>query len=250
VLWPGYALGANVAAAAGAFSEAGAVGAHDAAALALLVVAGAWWIRNTRIAEGSSLARNVALLTLAMPAGGAVLHALFQADWGGYGLARIATAFVLALAILRHQLLGLDLGLRWTIKQSTVAAAFVGVFFVTSEGAQSFFAETTNSSIVGIIAAGALVFAMAPLQSAAERVASAAVPLAGDAPRARTGREDSFRAAVRLAMKGGRLTASEQRELAVLAEDLGVAARRAFKVVDEVAADRAAATGRRVEVER
>ncbi|MBI4394014.1 MAG: hypothetical protein HY556_09505 [Euryarchaeota archaeon] len=82
---------------------------------------------------------------------------------------------VLGYAIVRHQLFDVDLKLKWTIKQSTVATAFIAVFFVVSEVAQSVF-QSSLGSIAGIIAAGALVFALAPLQRAADRVASAAMP--------------------------------------------------------------------------
>jgi hypothetical protein len=79
-------------------------------------------------------------------------------------------------ALLRAQLFDIDLKVKWTIKQSTVAAAFIGVFFVVSESASNFFASSGLGPYLGIAAAGLLVFAMAPLQRAAERVASAAMP--------------------------------------------------------------------------
>lgn len=78
--------------------------------------------------------------------------------------------------ILKHQLFDIDLKVKWTLEKSTIAAIFVAVFFVVSEGAQVLFADFAESELLGILAAGALVFAIAPLQRLAERVGDAAMP--------------------------------------------------------------------------
>jgi hypothetical protein len=201
------------------------------------------WLRNAATAEGPDrrTARNLAWLSLlapvvglvaALPLAGTVLYNTGPQ----YGVARVLVVLVVAYGIVRYQLMGIDVKVRWTIKQSTVAAAFVGVFFVTSEGAQSFFAESTNSSMMGILAAGALVFAIAPLQRAAERVASAAVPGAkAPGELARSERLDLYREQLRAAWADGNLSADERRLLEVTRERLGIAAEDALRLEREVA---------------
>ncbi|HVM44426.1 MAG TPA: hypothetical protein VM582_00720 [Candidatus Thermoplasmatota archaeon] len=87
----------------------------------------------------------------------------------------IVFVVLLAVGVLRTQLFDIDLRIKWTIRQGTVAAAFVAVFFVVSESAAAFF-EGRAGTYVGIAAAGLLVFALAPLQRAAERFSDRAMP--------------------------------------------------------------------------
>ncbi|HEV8359277.1 MAG TPA: hypothetical protein VGR28_02360, partial [Candidatus Thermoplasmatota archaeon] len=55
------------------------------------------------------------------------------------GLWLLPQPLLCAYALLRHQLFDIDLKVKWTIKQSTVAGMFIGVFFIVSEGAQQVF---------------------------------------------------------------------------------------------------------------
>lgn len=98
-----------------------------------------------------------------------------QAGWLPPAATMLFVAFM-AYGILRTQLFDIDLKIRWTVKQSTVAAAFLAVFFVVSEGAAAFLGERLDSTYLGIGAAALLVFAMAPLQRLAGAVAQRAVP--------------------------------------------------------------------------
>ncbi len=92
------------------------------------------------------------------------------------GLASIVFAGLTAYALARHRLFDIDVKLRWGISRTTLAAVFIAVFFIASEAAQEFFGETLGSQYVGILAAGALVFVIAPLQRVADRVADKAMP--------------------------------------------------------------------------
>jgi predicted Ser/Thr protein kinase len=145
---------------------------------AVLAALGAAWLRQA-IRTGQRGARNLVLAWFAAPLAGMVISVF---EFGGgqawatvYGPARLLSVAVLAYALLRHQLLGIDLKLKWTIKQSTVTAAFVGVFFVASEGAKQFLADSMGP-YVGIAAAGVLLVGLAPVQRFAERVANKATP--------------------------------------------------------------------------
>lgn len=83
--------------------------------------------------------------------------------------------------ILTVQLLDIDLKVRWTIKQGTVAAAFVAAFFLVSEGSELFLSNALGN-LLGLVASALLIFALAPLQRAAERVAERAMPGVKDTP--------------------------------------------------------------------
>lgn len=143
---------------------------------------------------------------------------------------------VATYALLRHRLLGLDVKLRFAISRSTIAAAFVATFFIASEGAQIVFGQ--GNEWVGLFAAGALVFAMAPLQRAAERLAERAVPIAPQAPGSDGSRLDVYRHAVGHALRGRAIAREEEAYLADLATHLGIDYRTALRVRREVEAER------------
>lgn len=165
------------------------------------------------------------------------------------GVTRVAMMAALAYAILRHQVLGLDVRVRWTISKSTVAGAFVVVFFVASEGAQLLFGA--DDQWLGLVAAGALVFALAPLQRAADRLAERAVPSpepAGARPLAAVSAPGlaAYRAAVRAARNDGAVNEAEEHHLAEVAQHLGIGALDALRIRREVEVEvRVAAGGER-----
>lgn len=83
--------------------------------------------------------------------------------------------FFLLRALLRDQLFDFDVKLKLGVKRTTVAGAFIAVFFVASQLIEQF-TTGTFGLLGGAIVAGLLLFAMHPLQRAAERVADATVP--------------------------------------------------------------------------
>lgn len=200
----------------------------------------ALWLRNGQTPGSGRGPRNLALLALALPLAGMLARPFLgpvPGDAGLNGAMRLVTVAILAYAILRHQLLEIDVKVRWGIRQSTLAAAFVGVFFVVSEGAQSVFATTANSELLGIAAAGLLVFALAPLQQAAERLASAAVPGAkpvGEMTRDERG--EVYRAMARAAWQDGALDRSERALLLELRNRLGLSGAEAERLEAEALA--------------
>lgn len=197
-----------------------------------LLLAVLWLGAALRAPAHAATARNVALVTLGALLAGAVAarFAAANGDHWGFGATRTAGVVILAYAIVRHQLLGIDVKLRWTISRGTIGASFVAVFFVVSEGAQALLGAS-QGPVVGVLAAGALVFALAPLQRVAERIAHAAVPVAGGAP---SDAESAYRAAVRIALRDGVLTQEEERALLRLAEHAGISATRALAIHEEM----------------
>lgn len=212
------------------------------AEIVLATATGLTWLLNTAMrSHEPRAARNAALLIFGILAFGAfdaaVLAGLFHyshADGPFFGIARLATVVVLAHAILKHQVLGIDVKLRFALSKSTVAAVFIAVFFVASEGAQLMFGR--QNELVGLVAAGALVFAMAPLQRAADRIALKALPAATQPETAATGTasDDLFRRALRIALADRRVTGDEELTLAELSERLGLGARRAVELRQEI----------------
>ena len=69
-----------------------------------------------------------------------------------YTLGTLISVPLIAYDILRSQLLDIDLGIRWTIKQSTLAAAVVAIFFMISEGANRFLSAELGA-VGGLMAA-------------------------------------------------------------------------------------------------
>ena len=82
---------------------------------------------------------------------------------------------LIAYGILRTQLFDIDLRIRWTIKQSTLATICVTLIFLISEGADRFLSAELGN-FAGLLAAAVVVFFLAPLQRFAERVATVAMP--------------------------------------------------------------------------
>jgi hypothetical protein len=209
---------------------------HATGTVALLALVALLWLRNLDLPD-PHLARGVAWLALGSMLVGMVATWLIPGTSDVFlGLTRTAGVLLLGYAILRHQLLGIDVRVRWTLSRGTVAAAFIGVFFVASESAQAFFAESAQSEWLGIGAAGLLVFAIAPLQRAAERLANVAVPAGAPAAGPANRREQAYRDGLRLALRDRRLTPREELVLADLAEQLGLGARRALEIRQEVEA--------------
>jgi len=92
-----------------------------------------------------------------------------------YRLSTLIYIPFIAYGILRTKLFDIDLRIQWTLKQSTIASVFIAVMFVVSEGASQFLSDEIGA-VSGLLAAGVLVFFIAPLQQFAERVASSAMP--------------------------------------------------------------------------
>ncbi len=203
-----------------------------ASRLVVLLLIAILWLRSTP-RRGGSTARNMALFTLVAPLAGLLVAGWMRDLNGSGGAMRLLMTIVLTYAILKHQLLGIDVKVRFALSKSTIAAVFIAVFFIASETAQQFFGDTLGSTYIGIAAAGMLVFAMAPLQRVAERLAERAVPVTGHEVGATSRREETFRVTLRKFLADDRLTREEEGHLARLATHLGIDAERAHTLRDE-----------------
>jgi hypothetical protein len=134
----------------------------------------------------------------------------------------LIVGIVIAYALLRRKLLGVEVKVRLAVKQSTVAAAFVGVYVVVSQGTQSLLAGALGPYL-GLAAAGMLVLAIVPLQRFAERFATAVVPVGGDLSEQKL---EAYRAALEQAYASdGTITPNEAAMLSAMRAKLGITER-------------------------
>jgi predicted outer membrane lipoprotein len=208
-------------------------------------VVAALWLRNTRApGTGARDARHVALLALGMPLLGMVVHlvsgSIPEATRAGpTGLCRTLTVLLLAYGILRHQLLGIDVGVKWTIRRGTLAGVFIAVFFIVTQVAQNYL---QYGVLVGAVAAGLLLFGLTPLQRFAERVADTALPGTrplGELDLDREERATLYRAQARFMWSDGALSDDERRALSHLRDQLGLSRDEASRLEEQALAERA-----------
>jgi len=139
-----------------------------------------------------------------------------------YALGSLLAVPLIAYGILKAHLFDIDLKIRWTIRQSTVAAAFVAVFYIVTEGADRLL-EAELGSWVGLVASALLIFFLAPLQRFADRLAGAVMPNTSDTPEYVAYRKlQVYAAALTDALPGG-ISEKERALLNHLRDSLGIA---------------------------
>lgn len=219
---------------------------HAALLVAGFVGLAGLWLGNARAVpdrrrEASAMALLILGVVLVGMVNAVVLNPhVWPRDGPVWGIARLVSVVAIGYAILRHQVLGIEAKFRGGVSKTAVAGAFIVVFFVVSEGAQVLFADVVGSELLGILAAGALLFGLAPIQRVADHLAEMTVP-AGPAGGA-THDEQRYRTAVDMALADGEITRSEERRLAELAEDLDLAPTRALELREQVERDQGGGT--------
>ena len=129
---------------------------------------------------------------------------------------------LIAYGILRAHLFDIDLRIRWTIKQSTLAALVVAIIFLISEGASTFISAELGT-VAGLLGAAVVVFFLTPLQHLAERVATRAMPNTENTPEYVTFRKmQVYEAALIDAVSEGGISPKERALLAHLRKSLGI----------------------------
>lgn len=208
-----------------------------AAALVIVIV---WLIATTR-ADPTS-ARNMALLTPGVLLAFLLAH-VFTEDADATARltaasARVWAVIVLSYAILRHQLLGLDVRVRWTIQRGTIGAVFLAVFLVATQVAENYL--DAYGVLLGGVAAGLLLFFLGPIQRGAERLAQTAIP-AAKRPADMTADERLaiYRTQAQIAWQDGKVDRKDREMLLSLRGQLGLSAEAAEAA--ELEAMRAAA---------
>ena len=124
--------------------------------------------------------------------------------------------------VVSEHLFDIDIKIKWTLERGTIAAIFIAVFFVVSEGAATLLSQQFGS-LLGILATGALVFAITPLQRAVERLADHTMPSVRDTPEYKSYKKQQiYGEAVAEAMRGGEISRVERVVLNRLWEQLGL----------------------------
>lgn len=155
---------------------------------------------------------------------------------GVYALGTLLAVPLIAYGILRSHLLDIDLKIRWTIKQSTLATVIVTLIFLLSEGADRLFSEELGNW-AGLLAAAVVVFFLAPLQRIAEGVASAAMPKTKNTPEYATFRKmQVYEEAVAEAQLEDGISEKERALLIRLRDSLGISEADAETIEQELIA--------------
>ena len=129
---------------------------------------------------------------------------------------------LIAYGILRTHLFDIDLRIRWTIRQSTLAAVVVSIIYVLSEGASRFLSSELGN-FAGLLATAVVLFFLAPLQRFAERVANTAMPTTQNTPEYAAFRKlQVYEAAVTEALQGDGISQKERALLNRLRDTLGI----------------------------
>lgn len=152
-----------------------------------------------------------------------------------YALGTLLAVPVIAYGILRTQLFDIDLRIRWTIKQSTLAAIFVALVYLLSEGAERFLSSELGG-VAGLLASALVVFFLVPLQRFAERVASMAMPNTENTPEYAAYRKmQVYEAALAEARPGG-ISQKERALLDRLRDSLGISPADAAALENDLSA--------------
>ena len=163
-----------------------------------------------------------------------------------YELAVIIYVPLVAYGVLRVQLFDIDLRIKRTLKRGTVAAAFVATFFIISEFAGNYLSSQFGT-VLGVLATGALVFFLDPIQRAAEKFSDKAMPNTVDTPEYESFRKlQVYDSAVRAALEDGEISKRQRRVLDSMLESMGIDPNVAQRMEEDTLA---AVSGRRAVVE-
>lgn len=197
----------------------------------LLATLVSWRLATTSLSRRRAGALSLAFGARDLAFGGVFLYAalFFDGNISSFFIAVQMIAWALlvyvaltAYGIAVYHLFDIELRLKWTLERGTMAAAFIAVFFVVSEGAATFLSDRLGT-LAGLLATGLLVFALAPLQRSAERLANAALPAVQDTPEYREYRKlQIYGEALAEARGAGPITPVCRLALEKLRESLGL----------------------------
>jgi hypothetical protein len=152
------------------------------------------------------------------------------ADFLLYILGTLLAVPLIAYGILHTHLFDIDLRIRWTIKQSTLAAIIVAIMFVVSESTERLLSSGLGN-VASFLVAAAVVFLLTPLQRFAERVAIAAMPNTHNTPEYAAQRKSLvYESAITEALQDGEISERERLLLVRLRDSLGVSESQADSI--------------------
>lgn len=151
--------------------------------------------------------------------------------------ARLAMRFIMTIwlvvlvilvgyAILRHQLFGIELGVKWTVRRGTVPALLAATFFIVGQLIENFAFSVVGGAQSWLLAAGfvaLMTIGYQPLQRVAHRFAEAAMPKVENNPSYTAYRRlQMYESALAAAWEDGVLTRVERIRLDSLRQKLGI----------------------------
>ncbi len=139
----------------------------------------------------------------------------------------IVYPLLVGYGILRHQLFGIDVKVRFAVRHTTLMGAGALVFFLATESLENL-VEARMGQGIGLVAALAFTYAARPMRGLADNLARRVAPPSLDDESTRL-----YRAALEGAMEDGEITHKEQSMLARLAEQLGIDGARHDALVAE-----------------
>lgn len=152
---------------------------------------------------------------------------------GGLLVAQLLYVAILSHAILRDHLFDIDLRVKWTVRRGAVVGIFVAAFFVAAAIAEQWLQQ--YGIVFGGAAVGLLLFALRPIERAADRLANAAMPGVLPTPAYVAHKKlEVYKAAVESARETGDVDARERAALDRLRQKLGIAEADARAVEAEV----------------
>lgn len=139
-----------------------------------------------------------------------------------YAISLTLYLLLLAYGVVTTQLFDIELKLKWTVRQGTIAAIFVAVFFFVSESATLVLSERLGP-LVGIAAASLLILVLEPLKRFAGHISNAALPHAQETAEYAAFRKlQVYHAALESAYADGAVTPKERAILDSLCKSLGI----------------------------
>lgn len=216
------------------------------------------WIFRRRSHRASTDLENRRLRymarAVALPFGGgaALLMALYVPDALGLldsfprslqgpvvAVMALGPAAGMAWGLLKYKVVDLETKLRFTVSRGFVVSVFVAIFFVASEAAETFFTDAIGP-YAGLVAAGLLVLAIAPLERLGSKMASGLVDEPVDEDEYEKFRRlEVYRATYEEATADEALTERERGTLDSMAENLGLSGEERTFVEEQVAQERA-----------
>lgn len=180
-------------------------------------------------------ARFLAFVCVAVTLAGAI-QSYLTVSWAQFGgLLRIAAALLLGYSLLKFRVFDIDLKVRSTLAAGIVAGIAVAGFFVASEVAETFVADRTGSTLLGLAVAAGLLILETRVTHASRGLAKRALPHVDDGEAYFAQRRAAvYRTAYESAARDGALTERERGLLGTLARELGLTADDTARVEREV----------------
>jgi hypothetical protein len=215
---------------------------------ALVASIHAWWVAEPGIARTRARVFAIAFGIRDICWGASYAIAFWSIQDGGYtpesafvltgklvyALGTLLAVPLIAYGILKAKLFDIDLRIRWTLKQSTFAAAVVMITFAISEGVEMLVSAELGD-MWGLVAAGVAVLFLKPLQTFAEKVVSLVMPNTQNTPEyQRSHKLRVYEEALAEALDEGGISPKERALLARLSESLEIPAAEANAIEAEV----------------